>query len=140
MTINQFFIGIPTLAVFVLAGYLLRELSTRKLTAEELGSLDKRLQPHRIRYIVAMVAQLLVFIAVRYSVPRLATVWFEIFLCLAALTTVGFEIAGWRNPALCALTRSFKVPFLASRILSTFGLLCLLAAMAATPFVDFKAH
>jgi hypothetical protein len=44
MTINPFFIGIPALVVFVMAGYLLREFSTRKLTAEELGSLDKGLQ------------------------------------------------------------------------------------------------
>ena len=140
MTINPFFIGIPALVVFVTAGYLLREFSTRKLTAEELGSLDKGLQSHRIRYIVAMVAQFLVFFAVRFSVPRLATVWFEVFLCSAAVTTVGFEIAGWRNPVLSSLTRSFKVPFLASRILSISGLIALLAAMAATPFVDFKAH
>jgi hypothetical protein len=137
---NPFFIGIPAFAACVFFGYLLREFAVGKLSAEQLGCLDKGLRPYRIRYVISTVALLLVFITVRYSVPRLATEWFETTLSLLAIATVGFEFVGWRTSALTGLTSSFKVPYLASRILSIGGILCLLVTMAATPFVDFKAH
>lgn len=116
------------------------DIALGKLSAEQLGCLDKGLRRYWIWYVISTVALLLVFLTVRYSVPRLTTGWFEATLSLLAIATVGFELVGWQTPALTGLTGSFKVPYIASRILSIVGILSLLGAMAATPFVDFKAH
>ena len=89
---NPFLIGLPACAVCLFAGYLLREFAVGKLSAEQLGSLDKSLRPTRIRFIVSTVAVSLVFFAVRYSIPRLATTWFEIVLFVTAAMTVGCAI------------------------------------------------
>jgi len=59
-------------------------------------------------------------------------------LLLLALAAVGFEIRGCRAAGIPGLSSTFNMPYLVSRALSITGLLCLLGAMAATPFVNLK--
>ena len=136
---NPFLIGLPAFLALSFLGYLLREFATGRISAEQLGSLDKRLRPYRIRYVVIAVAMLAVFFAIRFSVPLLVDVWFVTFLSLFALVTLAFEYTGWRTTVLAGLPNSFKVPYFVSRVVSITGLMCLLGAMAATSFVGPNA-
>jgi hypothetical protein len=137
---NPFLIGLPAFVALTFLGYLLREFAVGKLSAEQLGSLDKRLRPNRIRYVLVAVAMLAVFLAVRFSIPSQVDVWFVTFLSLFALVTLAFESVGWRATVRAELPNSFKTPYLISRVLSIAGVMFLLGAMAATSFVGIEAH
>jgi len=130
---NPFAVGLPTFFAGVFVGYLLREYSTGRLTALELGTLDVGMRPIRLlRYLFSMIAIAVVFLILRFSMPWLMNLWFLLTLCLAACLTLFFEVHGWRKCIFGKFSRSFVAPYVVSRIVSLSGLLTLFAAMAAT--------
>src|SRR5260370_11229130 len=129
---NPFTIGLPAFLGGVFVGYLLHEYSIGRLTALELGTLTVSMRPIRLRYLFSMVAVLVVFVVLRFSMPQRMNFWFLLFLSLGAGFTVGFEVYGWRKCIFGRFSRSFVAPYAASRIFTLSGLLALIVAMAAT--------
>ena len=129
---NPFTIGLPAFLGSMLVGYLLGEHSTRRLTALELGTLSVSMRPIRLGYLFSMIAVVAVFFVLRFSMPRLISLWFLVFLSLAASLTVGFEVYGWRKCIFGRFSRSFVAPFAGSRIFTLLGFLALYATIVAT--------
>ena len=129
---NPFTIGLPAFLGSMFVGYLLGEYSTRQLTALELGTLSVSMRPIRLGYLFSMIAVVAVFFVFRFSMPRLMSLWFLVFLSLAASLTVDFEVYGWRKCIFRKFSHSFVAPFAGSRIFILLGFLSLYAAMMAT--------
>jgi hypothetical protein len=132
---NPFIIGLPAFIGGAFIGYLLREYSVGKLSAEQVGILSTSMRPTRLRYLWSMLAALALFFAARFAMPSHQNVSFLLFLGSAAILTVSFEVYGWRRSELNKLHRTFVWPFFISRVVTVSGTLVLIAAMAATAFM-----
>jgi len=135
---NPFYIGIPAFLGGTLIGYGLREFSLGRISAEQLGNLSMSMRPTRLRYLWVMLSILAAFLLVRFSLPSLTDTWFLLFLFLAAVVSVGFEVHGFRQFFLGNLPHSFVRPYMISRLFTLLGVLALIGAMAATSFVSLS--
>ena len=131
--VNPFLIAIPMFLVCLGVGYVLRELSLRKLDVTQAGTLVLALRPIRIRVAIATACVVAVFLLVRFVVPPFVNSPFAavVFPLLLSAIVIA-QVAGWRVLGRAQLPRTFLQLYGVSQVFDFLAYGSLLGAMTAS--------
>jgi hypothetical protein len=128
---NPFYVGLPAWLLCAFGAYGLREKAIGQLSAEQIGVVTLAQRADRINLLVFSVGILVVFLALRFSLPERQNLWFLLLLAATAAVSTYYEVSGCKS-VLSLVPPHPARTLVASRALGLLGLLCLVGAMAAT--------
>jgi hypothetical protein len=135
---NPFFIGIPAFLILLTMGYLFRERSLGRLDVMQAGTWVLSIRPVRLRFLKISGAVFAAVLILRFTLPKLQTLWFLLFLALL-LALIGYtQLKSFGLARTQPMPTQFTKLYGASLICDFLGYAFLCGSMAATPFMHFS--
>jgi hypothetical protein len=128
---NPFYIGLPGWAVCAFAAYAIRERAIGRLSAEQIGQVTLAQRSDRISLLMCSAVILVIFLALRFSLPGRQNLWFVLLLAATAAVSVYFEVKACKSIVVLLPSAPART-LVVARGIALLGLLCLVGAMAAT--------
>jgi hypothetical protein len=128
---NPFYIGLPGWVICTFVAYAIQERVIGQLCAQQIGAITLAQRTDRIRLLACLAGIVILFLALRFGLPRQQNLWFLLLLGATAIATVYFETRGY-NSVLKLLPPASARTLIAARIIGLLGMVCIVGAMAAT--------